>query len=505
MPKVSTAVSKTIAPPVMGWNTYDAISAMDPSYAIEAINFFTNTGSSVDLRKGYTHLTTTFGAGTALYLFNYGDTHLIASGFQGRIAYDINVTTGVATALNPSGPILYPYCSAVNFMGRIIFKDFFFAPSVYYDGTTFGLSGYTIGGSPPVGIYQPNVYKSRIYFIGGASAYYGGVQAVTGALTQVDFSPFLTLGGGIFYAGSTTKQGLQNNSYFVVVSQRGEVLLYSGEFPGDASWGLVGHFYMPPPSGYDSFFNFGADLLIITVGGLVRLSDVLNGSTPLIPMSQKINDQFIAGIANTLYVGGANGTYFPAGNMIIINIPTQVNGSGIPSSTDQYVYNVNNGSWWRWTGILANTWQVFQNKLYFLGAQTAASDTVVCNGYTGNFDENLTTLNGTPNSRNIKLRPAYNYFGDPDTPKQFTKARPTILQDNGLQLTMDADVDYANIPATSTEKDGQVTGALQIYQPVIGLTGKGRSASIRIDQTVTAKQMSIQAIEVTYNEGDLPT
>jgi hypothetical protein len=86
--------------------------------------------------------------------------------------------------------------------------------------------------------------------------------------------------------------------------------------------------------------------------------------------------------------------------------------------------------------------------------------------------------------------------------KQFTECRPIVQQSEGLTLTLDVNVDYNDVVATSTVTDTTDT-AYKLYLPRMGLNGIGKAASVRIDGTVTTKRMSLQALEVLWNEGDI--
>jgi hypothetical protein len=124
----------------------------------------------------------------------------------------------------------------------------------------------------------------------------------------------------------------------------------------------------------------------------------------------------------------------------------------------------------------------------------------VCKAWDGYVDTNQST--GASKTRTHKLRPAFNYLGDRSSVKTFVSARPIIYQSEGLDLTMDADVDFADTTATNRETNTADT-SYKIYQPSMGLNGIGKCVSVRIDGTVTTKRSSLQAIEVFYTPGGL--
>ena len=501
MPKRSTATSLTIPPPVNGWNTKDPITEMDQLYAVEVENYFSN-GGTVDFRKGYRLHVKNVGSGSnvvgtvAELALQSGTKNLLAISQNNRV-YNATSTGSAPTDLSNAGAIVVDYVSsAVNFRNRIFIKDYITTHDVYdWDGAAANLnaSAFTGPGGDDKLLCNPQVYKSRLYFteLYSSSFWFGGVDAITGALTEYDVQSFLTKGGYILFSGGISKQGDINQEYFAIISNQGEVLVYQGDNPTAATWSIVGHFYMPPPVGFRSFFYWGSNLVIITNQGVVLLSEVLKGSADLAFLTQNIssafNDFFDSLPAESSFT---NGVFYPKGNMLIFNLVNSV------GTTNQFVMNTNTGSWWKWTGINAKHWTVFNDSLYFAGVTTKVFK--ADNGY---FDEDP-AVDGAVQNRTAKLRPAYNYLGDKTLVKQFTEARVLLYESEGLSLTVDADVDYANVAATSTLTDLSDT-SYKFYQARCGLKGIGKAASIRFDETITTKRRSIQAIEVLYNDGDV--
>jgi len=492
--------SKTIIPPVMGWNTKDALSAMGPEYAVEAENFFSN-GSSVDYRKGYRYYAKNIGSGAGAvyalteFALQNGSRKLMCIGNDLR-PYSISAG-GTQTDLSLGGTkVVNTTALMVNYKNRIWIKDDGGSHVYYWDGATASVTAAAFVGpsGDDILLSSPMPYKGRLYFLGmDASIWYSELGAITGALTQFNFETQLVLGGKGVFCGPASQIGNNNDQFFVYISNQGEVLLYAGDYPGNiASWSLVGHYFMPPPVGKRAFTYWGQNLAIVTYQGVVLLSDVMRGEGDLTFLSDKINDQFIETIAST-GVDGVTGVFYPQGNMLVFNL---YDGTYYV----QFVMNTITRSWWKWTGIQSLCWSLFNNNLYF-GSVSAAVGGKVFKAWDGYFDENLDT-EGVAVARTIKLRPAYNYFGDTENFKQFTFCIPTVYQNNNLAITIDSNVDYANTVATSANADSTKGSTYQIYQPRCGLQGIGKCASIRIDGTVTDQRSSLQAIEVFYVDAD---
>lgn len=484
--------SRTIKPPVMGLNTKLALSDMGEEWAVDCLNFFSD-GSTVDIAKGSRYFAKQIGTEVCIIAgelaLQSGTRKLLAIGDNRRM-YDISAG-GNGVDLSSAGTLLVdPDGLSVNFKNKIFFKGYDNTRDVYYwDGAsaTLTAAAFTGPGGDDKALFNPQVYKNRIYFCGyqTASFWYGDLNAITGTLTEFDLSTVLTKGGRLMYVGATTKQGAIDSSYFVAISDQGEVLLYAGSYPGEASqWTLIGQYYMPPPLGNRSFFNWGANLVIITYEGVLLLSTVLAGGNDLVYLTDNISSAFRTELAATNTSPYWSGVYYPRGRWLVINT----------YNNKQFVMSTITGAWWVWDKA-AWSWGIYNNDIYY-----SSNNNIVYKADNGYFDESGS--GGTAKTRTILLRPAYNYFGDTESFKQFTFCIPTVYQNNYMDITIDSNVDYANTAATSQNTDTSKGTDYQIYQPRCGLQGIGKCASIRIDGTVTDKRSSLQAIEVYYTEAD---
>jgi hypothetical protein len=504
MPKRSTAQSAIIPPPVNGWNTKDPISNMDQTYALEALNYFSD-GNTVDTRDGYTSFASGLGqAVTGLFEFSAGSTDkllAIATNPSFR-TYDISAGGGSPVDLSSGGtlPIDGITARAVNFRNLIFIKDSFLYPVRTWDGAAASLSnpGFVGPSSADTLLRCPSVYKSRIYFLGSqTSIWFGGVDAITGNLTEFNCGSVLADGGQLMFGGplQEPRNSTVQQSNFAIVTNKGEVLIYQGDSPVSTTWSLVGRYKIPPPASIHSFIYWGRDLLVITYSGIISLGGYLDGAQEgLAPISDNINNTFIAALGalttNAPYVRAVHN--IKAG-YLIFSIPNNA-----VTEFSLYVYSTKNKSWWLWQfseGVIDPlSWAFHNNDLYF----GANSSKVYKMG--GDRDEGSTEAVFIP--RTLKLRTAFNYFGQPSMVKQFTESRPILKESEGLNLTMDVDVDYADNAPTSNYQDLSDT-SYKLYRPRMGLRGIGKAASIRLEQSITTKRRSIQAIEVLWNEGDI--
>lgn len=500
MPKRSVAISQTIPPPVLGWNTRDPVSDMDPRYAVDTDNFISK-GGTVDLRNGYRYHAKNIGAFVqTLVAFPQanGTSKLVAIG-QGtpNTIYECGSGGGAPTDITGAVTI-GSYALSTIFSGRLFLKDTIGGDVCVWDGVAAGFSyaAFTGPGGDDKLLTNISSYKGRLYFCGQNSLiawYTATAGAVTGALSSFDFSTIFTLGGYLLYAGPATKYGVNNDQYFVAISSLGEVLLYQGDNPASQTWGLIGKFLMPPPLGFRSFIQWGANIAIITTQGVVLLSEVLNADADLSFLSDNISSAFVDTISTALSPDFATGIYYPRGNLIIFAIPS----SATTPFFSLFIYSTLNKSWWKWSGISALQWAIFEKNLYFGGGDAGR----VFRADYGDFDESQTS-EGAVLTRTIKLRPAYNYFNNRELKKQFVEVKPIVYQSEGLSLAMKADIDYENVAAANPITETGDT-SYKLYRPTMITNGVGYSASIRIDGTVETKRMSLQAIQVIFNEADI--
>lgn len=515
MPKTSTAVSVTIPPPVKGWNTRDPVSLMDEQYAVEMVNFFPGFGS-VDIRNGQTLQNTLGTNAISLGTFKYGTTDALLVATNSGTLLNVTPGTGAGTDITGGAAITGSLMYFQQFKDRVfITGDFGLADVYHWTGTgNIAASAFTGPGGDDKLLGPMASYKNRLYFAyraafvaatprnGLLEIWYGGFDAITGALTQFSLNAIFRMGGYVSFIGSVTRaKDFSEDELFCIISSEGEILLYQGDNPEASNWGLVGHYYIPPPCGPRAFFYFGSNLIIITRQGVYGMDSILSGgfggkagsSILNTSLDEIIKSAFVAAVNSVTLAQYDDliwtGIYYPRGNYLLINIPLSNNAS------EQFIMNTVTGAWCRFTNQNAFSWIVYQDRLYYVNPQ----NTKLMRADDGYLDAD--PIGGA--TRVCKLRPAYNYFGDRTLVKNFTMARPVMYQSEGMQLTMDADIDYANTTATQTVTPDNTDTAYKFYQPVVGLKGIGKAASIRIDQSVTTKRMSIQAIEVTFNSGDI--
>jgi hypothetical protein len=504
MPKRSTALSVTLPPPVLGWNTKDPISEMDPRFAVEMENYFPNNGT-VDMRPGYRYHSKTIGVSNVQTLssLEYASvSKLVAVGGDAKV-YDASTASAAATDISGGVTFATPICTTHKFRDRLFIKPVITNNDVYhYTGTgNIALSGFTGPGGDDKDLYAMGSYRGRMYF-GQASApslWYGGVDAVAGALTEFPLgsvlsSPFSYI---LFNGPVSRAKQYTEDSLFCTITDGGEVLLYQGSFPGSATWDLVARYIIPRPVGLWAFEYVGSDLFILTRSGVVSLQAVMAGATPESgawpTLSQNIETEFVTAYSNWTTAFGIQFPTtlkaYPKGRMLF----TDTSAGG---GSAQYVMNTTSGAWCKFSNMAAYSWTLWKGELYF-----GTGSGRVMKFDSGYFDEDPAN-EGAALSRTTKLRPAYNYLGDRTGLKQFGYCEPIIKESEGLSLTIGADVDYADAAADQTVTESGDT-SYKLYRPHVDLQATGRAISLRIDDTVTTKRRSLLGTDLFWKEGDI--
>lgn len=194
--------------------------------------------------------------------------------------------TGTATIIN------IPHHSC-QFNHRLFFFSIGKAPAVYNLITEANCADTTFTGPTLTNVVFGFSFKSRMYFIENdvtattAKIWYGAVDAITGAMTGVDFASILGDNAHLTYGFSFSyNQGQGNEELFCVGNNSGDVLVYSGDYPAATNWTLIARLKIPETYPITSNgisaapLKFGSEVLIATRLGIVAFSSVLSGVLP---------------------------------------------------------------------------------------------------------------------------------------------------------------------------------------------------------------------------------
>lgn len=497
------AVERPVPPPVGGWNARDALDSMKPMDAVQLENWFPRQ-SDVTVRSGYSlHCNTGEGTHSVQTLAEWkaATSRKLVAGCNGKL---INVSTSTPSTLGTG--FSKDRWNWVNFSERLFLVNGTDAPQDY-DGTTLTATSWSGTGLTVTNLSDVCVFKERLFFIekDTLNFWYAGLQAITGTLTKFPLKYTGTFGGTLKAIGTITSDGgVGQQDLIAFFLSSGEVILYTGSDPGDAtSWSRIGTFFIGPPIGDASLVQYGSDLIAITDGAYTPLTKVLPfGRTQ--PSQLDLSDKISLAVTEAMRLyrdnTGWQSIFYPRGRMLIFNVPRST------SAFDQHVMNTDTQSWCKFTGWNFAIFGLFSDNLYGGGTD---GKVYKCNdGYSDNGSAIV-----------ADAQTAWNYFGSSDRLKNFTMARIifSAVSDPGALLTIGTDFDISvptSTVSTSSVSTGGVWdtaiwdvdtwgGATQSIRGWQGITGIGFSASMRLRVSLTSQNVSWRSSSMVMKAGGL--
>ena len=155
-----------------------------------------------------------------------------------------------------------------------------------FDGTTWTTYTTELTGGPvpgtAKGLSYVCKYRNRFYFIETKSMnlWYLPIDSHQGALTKIPMSGAASLGGYLlFLANWSIDAGDGIDDKLVAVTSEGEALIFTGNDPADvATWRQEGRYFIGHPMGMNAHTQVGGDVLVLTVEGIVPLSQSITKS-----------------------------------------------------------------------------------------------------------------------------------------------------------------------------------------------------------------------------------
>lgn len=490
--------------PVGGWNARDSIDDMPFTDALLLDNWFPGT-DSIKLRPGSALHASGLGAAVeSLMSYSNGSTNQMLAASDGEIH---NTTAAGAVGAALGSGFTNNRWQDVNFAGYLLMFNGEDTPQKY-DGAT--LTDNTITGVTSTNLIFPWVFKNRVFIIekNTLSAWYLGTAAISGAVTELDFSTIFKMGGRLVFGATWSRDGGSGaDDYCVFGTDKGEVAVYQGTDPDSATtWNLVGVYSIGAPVGLRPVFKISADLIIITIDGFVPLSKVLpidRVGAEGAALSDKIRDA--VNLATRQYKNnfGWQAIHYPNASWGLFNVP-------ITEGTEahQYVVNTITGAWCRFTGLNANCWVVFNDMLYFGG------NTLVFKADDSIGDEDA---NGDRQQTTADVKTAFDYMGVKGQQKNFTQFRPLLTAEGTPTISSSFNVDYADstpVTITATDSGGEewddatwddadwATGNV-VQANWYSASGVGYCASLHLRVASNAINISLNSINYQFTAAGL--
>lgn len=355
-------------------------------------------------------------------------------------------------------------------------------------------------------------YKQRLFFIekDKLDAWYLPVDSVGGTAVALPLGGVFSQGGSLMFGATwSLDSGSGLSEQCVFVTTEGEVAVFQGTDPGDASaWSKVGVYKIGRPLGQKAMIRAGGDIVVATDIGFVPLSQAIQRDVAALapgavsfPIETAWNEE----------VAARPGTWecaiWPTQQMVLVAMPT-------PSGAlDQmFIANARTGSWCVYTGWGGTCLAVFGDRCFF---GTNDGRVIECE-ITGADD-------GAPYTASYV--PLFDDLKSPASIKVGMMARAVVLAPQSPNERLSLQTDYAISMPTSPSAAPVGEEALwgtgvwgastwgeertqQIFENWQSVSGRGYALapSIQITSGSTAPPLiDLVRIDLTFDTGDVVT
>jgi hypothetical protein len=374
---------------------------------------------------------------------------------DGRI-YDVSVAGGQAVVQSGLTSDRWQYVNFTPFGAHtVIHLGNGIDPLIQYDGISNTWSNPAITGLPvgftTASIIAVHAAKRRLWYtlVGSTIAAFMPTDAITGPIAgTVDMGDLWVRGGYLVGVASwTIDGGAGPQDYVVFLSSRGEISIFQGTDPTNASaWALVGTFQIAPPISRRCFVRIGSEVAILTLQGIIPISQVLPfdpSADRSVSLTARIQNAMAQVTAASQTLFGWQMLTYPAQQLFFLNVPLTER-----SDQNQYVMNMLTGAWTEFSGWNAGCFEIYNDKLYF-GGNTGE----INQAYTGGSDYNQSII--------ADVQCAFNWFENPGRTKRMTMVQPLLVLGGGsFSPTLAVDTDFlasnATAPVTTTIASGSL-------------------------------------------------
>lgn len=237
-----------------------------------------------------------------------------------------------------------------------------------YDGSTFGATPTITFADATTADELSYVwpFKNRLFFVKKESldAYYLPVDTIGGAAVAFPMGGVFSLGGSLLFGAQwSTDTGSGLSEQCVFVTTEGEVAVYQGTDPGDATaWSKVGVYRIGKPLGSKAHIRAGGDLIIATGLGFVPISQAVQRdvavlapaavSAPIAPdWAEEAGDRSFA---------AWHAIVWPTKQMVAVALPTSDDEAPL-----MFMANAETGAWTNYTGWAGTCLAVFGDRAFF--------------------------------------------------------------------------------------------------------------------------------------------
>ena len=557
------AVNGTIVPvgiPYKGLNTRAAFNAMDPNEAITMRNVVVES-YGIRTRKGYTewasNLPTTEPVNTILNYYpatvspgtqsqgpnNQRSKDLVATmmvqprsgagpgpgqifAAQGNDIF--NVTNGgpgpwtAEAGIVTTGGSFWNGVNYQNVAGSFLLIANESGGYAIYNGTTWAMPSMGTGtgqvsGVDPAMIIGVSTWKERVWFVekNSTRAWYLPAGQITGVAIPFDFGNQYDHGGAqVFLGGWTIDGGVGIDDYLVSISSQGDVVIYKGTDPDDATTFLLhGTWYSGPlPAGLRGVEAGGGEIYILTQYGILPLSKLLQPSNLAAQTMQRLSqdiDPLIA-ILMRQYSSLSGWAILPIAKEELLLVKTPpLQDTAIAESF--LAFKTTTQTWSTFTDLpLAHIRNV--GPLAYAGTR----DGRVVRAFDGPLD-NVTIANPQGYGIHCRVTPAYNTLKAPGINKRIALVRPYFLVSAIPAVQFTILTNYGgpqpiSIPSLPTPVgDGDIwdtalwdvgiwSGSLRSLHTWFGALGWGHVATVQLDY-IAGGDTLLMGLDYWVNDG----
>jgi hypothetical protein len=374
-----------------------------------------------------------------------------------------------------------------------------------YDGTNFTTPVF----APSTG-KNPNdfdgiiAHNNRLYLWqegDNLDFYYGGVGAITGAVTVFPLGNLGSLTGQIQQMASMSLNqgtGQTASNVLCIMTTTGDVAVYQGLDPGDATnWSLMAIVRIAPPLSKLSTANIGGDIWCLTRQGVVSLQQSLReGSMALVnTVTRSVQDDIIAAVR----AGGQWQIHRSSDATIVI-----INYIPVGGAPQQWLFDTETRSWTT-ADYPAQFWFNRNGTTYFRtvsGPAVREDNGQLVQDVAGAVGQLTDEISVHPEFSDISSRWVSSWFRMPRH-GAISYIRPTILSNGPLTITTvvlsnhdvnAADIAEATQTVTIQPDEAAEPNTLVSIDEVIGCDAVGDVFQITLE--ITASQAELVNVKV---------
>ena len=363
-----------------------------------------------------------------------------------------------------------------------------------FDGSTWtqiteGTATGQIEGINPDQFSYIFVWKNRIWFLqrDTSRAWYLPIGQIAGKATEFDFGPLLPHGGSLQVGVNWTMDGGDGmDDNLVLISSQGDVLVYKGTDPDEAStFSVVGLCYIGRvPGGRRFTSQYSSDLAIVCERGVVFMSELMRGQGFFqnATLALRVNTELARRVSESLRNPYWEVRYLPEVQLIIVNTPVRA------GSQLQWGFEVNAKSWFNISGMPMVTILPFDGQTFF-----GDLNGNVWRAFSGDSDG---AVDGEPGKdlEGVCLT-MFQPLGEGMRKKRFLMAKPSFIASTApsVKVAMNSQWDFgAPTSAPSYSKGGDAlwdvglwdqtywSGAQNTYEAWVGVTGLGNYGALAL-------------------------